>query len=120
MRPSAIGEKTVLVVAICFFLLLAGVVIFRVLIKIKKQNPPLVKIFKKFQKMLSTMALIGFMLLFLGYEQIYLLGAHFWFLVWLLGFLVWLGFIIYHMVAKLPKEKSELEQKKKFEKYLPR
>ena len=70
--------------------------------------------------MLSTMPLVGFVLLFLGYEQIYLLGAHFWFLMWLLGLLVWLGFIVYHMVVKLPKEKSELEQKKKFEKYLPR
>ncbi len=120
LRPSSLGEKTVLIVAVCLLVLLAGAIFFRVLAKAKKQNPPFVKICKKLYKMLSTMVLVGFVLLFLSYEQIYLLGSHFWFLLWFLGFLTWLGFIIYHFFAKMPKEKEELEQKKRFEKYLPR
>jgi phosphatidylglycerophosphate synthase len=118
LRPSPLGEKTVLIVGGCFVAILVVALVLNFLAKTKKQNPPLAKIFKKFYKMLSTMAFMGLALLFLSYEQIYLLGAHFWFLVWFAGFLIWAVFIVYHIVKRMPEEKKELEQKKRFEKYL--
>lgn len=120
LRPSALGEKTVIIIAVCLAALIVGAGVTKFLIKAKKQNPPLAKVLKKIYKMLGTMAFLGYAILFLSYEQIYLLGAHFWFLIWVTGFLVWSGFIIYHLAAKMPKEKTELSQRKQFEKYLPR
>lgn len=120
MKPGALGERTMIVIIVVFAVFMLAALIFRFLVKVKKQNPPLVKVFKKFYKMLFTMALVGFFLLFLAYEQIYLLGAHFWFLVWFLGLLAWTVFIVRHMIVRMPKEREALEQKKRFEKYLPR
>ena len=120
LRPSALGEKTVLVVAIGFLVMTAAAIILKFFARARKKNPPEVKLLKKISKLLSTMAIVGLVLLFLSYEQIYLLGSHFWFLVWLAGVLVWAVFILLYVVKKMPREKEELEKKQKFLKYLPR
>lgn len=120
LRPSALGERTVMILAVGFAVLLALAIFLKIFSKTKKQNPPLVKLLRKLQKMLSVMAFVGFVLLFLSYEQIYLLGAHFWFLAWLLGLIVWMVFIVLYAFRKMPAEKSELEKKQKFLKYLSR
>jgi len=120
LRPEAIGERAVRFLIVIFGLVLILAIFFRIMAVLKKKNPPLVKLFKKLQKLFLVMGFVGFVLLFLSYEQIYLLGSHFWYLVWLIGFLVWLGFVIYYLVSEMPKEKREFEKKKRFEKYLPR
>lgn len=120
LRPSPLGERTVMILAVGFAVFLALAVFLKIFSRTKKQNPPLVKLLRKIQKMLSVMAFVGFVLLFLSYEQIYLLGAHFWFLAWLAGLLVWAVFIALYALRKMPAEKSELEKKQKFLKYLPR
>ena len=119
LRPSALGEKTAIVVAVGFVALLVAAIILNFLAKTKKQNPPLVKLFKKIGKMFSTMALIGFVLLFFSYEQIYFLGSHLWFLLWLAGFVVWTVFIVLYALRGMRREKEELEKKQRFMKYLP-
>ncbi len=120
LRPSALGERTVMIFAVGFAVLLALAIFLKIFAKRKKQNPPMVKLFRKIQKMLSVMAFVGFALLFLSYEQIYLLGAHFWFLVWLAGFIVWTVFIVLYAVRKMPREKEDLLKKQRFLKYLSR
>jgi len=120
LKPSALGEKTVLILAIGFLAMVAVAILFKFLARARKKNPPQVKLLKKLSRMFSTMALVGFVLLFLSYEQIYLLGGHFWFLVWLLGLLVWAVFILIYAVRKMPREKEELARRQRFLKYLPR
>jgi uncharacterized membrane protein len=89
-----------------------------IIIRIKKQNPLLVKLLKKISKMLSTMAFLGFVFLFFSYEQIYFFGSRFWFLFWFAGLIVWAIFIALYAIRKMPKEKDDMEKKKKFLKYL--
>ncbi len=120
LRPSPIGEKTALILLIGFAALVVAAVVLNFLVKTKKQNPPLIKLFKKISKMLYTMAFLGIVFLFFSYEQIYFLGSHFWFLLWLAGLIVWVVFIVLYAVKKMPKESDDLKKKQRFLKYLPR
>lgn len=63
-------------------------------------------------------AVIGLVLLFFNYEMVPFLSARFWLLIWALGFLVWLAFII-KLAVKIPQKKVQLEKEKEFRKYIP-
>lgn len=117
-RPVAPSDRTVIILAVFFAIFLALAIVCGVSAKAKKQNPPLVKLLRKLKKMFSTMGLIGFIVLFFSYEQIYLLGSRFWFLFWFIGLIVWVIFIVLYAIRKMPKEKDELEKKQKYLKYL--
>ena len=119
IKPSPLGEKTVLIMAIGFLAIVAVAILFKFIARTKKKNPPQIKLLKKLSRMFSTMALVGLVLLFFSYEQIYILGSHFWFLVWLLGLLVWAVFILIYAVRKMPREKEEFAKRQRFLKYLP-
>jgi glucan phosphoethanolaminetransferase (alkaline phosphatase superfamily) len=118
LRPTALSKQTTIVLVAGFGIFLLTAVILGFLAKIKKQNPPLAKLLRKLKKMFSVMAVVGFILLFFSYEQIYLLGSRFWFLLWFIGLVVWLVFILLYAVGKMPKEKDDLEKKQKYLKYL--
>lgn len=118
LRPAALSERTMVILVVGFAVFLVLAIVCGISAKIKKQNPPLVKLFRKVKKMLSTMGILGFIVLFFSYEQIYLLGSRFWFLLWFIGFVVWTVFIVLYAVKKMPKEKDELEKKQKYLKYL--
>ena len=100
------------------FCLISSLVL-QILVYFLKRNIILVKVFKKFYKFSFTVGLIGFVLLFFTYEQIIFLGSYFWYLVLLLGSLIWFVFIVYFLIKNIPKEKKALEERKRFEKYLP-
>jgi len=120
LRPSALSEKAVWFLLISFIVILGIAIFFRVLMYFRKKNPSFVKLFKKMHRLFLIMGLVGLILLFLSYEQIYLLGSHFWYLLWLIGFLIWLGFVIRYLIVQMPREKEEIEKRKRFLKYLPR
>jgi FtsH-binding integral membrane protein len=67
-----------------------------------------------------TIAITGFIFLFFNYERASVIGSRIWFLIGGVGFLVWLGFILYDIIVRLPREKKALSEKEKFEKYLPK
>ncbi len=120
MKSSAPSGRTITIFIIGFAVFFVLAIACGVLAKTKKQNPPMVKLLRKLKKMFSTMAIVGFILLFFSYEQIYFLGSRFWFLIWFLGLVVWVVFIALYAVRKMPREKNELEKKQKFLKYLDR
>lgn len=63
-------------------------------------------------------AVIGLLLTFFNYEMVPFLSARFWFLLWVIGMLVWL-FFIYRIAVKIPEKKARLEKEKEFNKYIP-
>ncbi|MFC1612257.1 hypothetical protein ACFL29_00180 [Patescibacteria group bacterium] len=63
--------------------------------------------------------LVGLVLLAFNYERATLLAARFWFLLWLIGFGVWLYFII-RKIRRLPQREVELKKQAQFDKYLPK
>ena len=65
-----------------------------------------------------TNVVIGLLLTFFNYEMVPFLSARFWFLLWLIGMLVWL-FFIYKIMIKIPQKKALLEKEREFKKYIP-
>lgn len=47
------------------------------------------------------------------------LGSRFWFLLWALVALVWLGFIMRYLVKTAPQERAERAKLQAYQKYLP-
>jgi amino acid transporter len=95
-------------------------IVFSFIKKDKKIDSYLRKRFDRFQRMFLALGAAGFALLFFTYEKAYVFGARFWYLIWILGFLTWLGFIIYDLIKKMPKERKADKDKASFEKYLPK
>lgn len=118
LRSAALSKKTTIILAVCFAIFLAAGIVCGFLIKSKKQNPPVAKLFRKLKKMFQTMAVVGFIVLFFSYEQIYFMSGRFWFAAWLIGLVVWAVFIALYALKKMPKEKDELDKKQKYLKYL--
>ena len=62
--------------------------------------------------------IVGSILMFFNYEMVHFLSARFWFLLWgasLVGWLVFIGKIIF----RIPQKRARLEKEKEFKKYLP-
>lgn len=120
LNPGPITYKFQLVLTWLFggFLILA--VVFRILIFSQRKNGLIIKFWRKLFRLCLIMSLIGFILLFFFYEGVPILGARFWFLVWILGVIVWLILALIFLIFKIPKIRKENEGKKQFEKYLPK
>ncbi len=99
--------------------LIVGAVI-RVVGSKRKDDKFVIAIFNKFGTLFLTSGFLGLLLYFFSYEQIYLFGARFWFLILGIIFLVWLGYIIRYIKKTVPKEKAEIAEREKFEKYMPK
>jgi glucan phosphoethanolaminetransferase (alkaline phosphatase superfamily) len=76
------------------------------------------KIYRRLSSFFLTNFIIGIFLLFFAYEAVPFLSSRIWFLLWVLGMLVWLGFIIYAL-AQIPKLKEKLAKEQEYKKYLP-
>jgi hypothetical protein len=76
------------------------------------------QLYGKLGSFIISNGLIGLVLFFFSAEQIPLLSARFWLLLWVIGALTWFFFIVRY-AKSLPKKKKELEKEREFEKYIP-
>ena len=70
--------------------------------------------------MLFTMGTLGMVVYFFSFEQIYLFGARFWFLLWFIGLVIWIVMIVRHAKVTIPDMKSAAANRAEFNKYIPR
>jgi magnesium-transporting ATPase (P-type) len=107
--------------AIFFFALL---IIIGIAIKIYKEVRPLekfqAKLLEKYFYLLTVMGAIGVAMVWLRYERVQILSARFWAIVWLVAVLIWLYPITKYHLKVVPQAKKQAEEKKLFQKYLPR
>ena len=54
------------------------------------------------------MGILGLMLFFFSFEEIPLLGARFWYLIWALGVGVWVALIVRYVVKVIPAERAAI------------
>ena len=66
------------------------------------------------------MGLIGEVIVWFRYERVYVLSARFWLLVWLIGLVVWLAFILKYQLKVIPQARAKLQKTQDFNKYLPK
>jgi hypothetical protein len=78
-----------------------------------------IKGWRRLKNLFLTMGITGLVYLFFAWQGIALLAARFWLIIWLLVTLIWLGFIGRYLFWEVPKLRRNIEQKRKFEEYLP-
>jgi ABC-type Co2+ transport system permease subunit len=70
--------------------------------------------------MLIVLGLLGLLLYFFSFEGITLLGARFWYPVWLLAVAGWVAWIVYYARVTIPEFRKRAGARKQIDKYLPR
>ena len=84
------------------------------------KDKPKRALFARVSNMVVTMGVLGLILFFFLYEQINFFGAHFWWLFWTIGLIVWIVSVIRFARTKLaPASEEQLRQKERA-KYLPK
>ncbi|MDD5043906.1 MAG: hypothetical protein PHD51_04635 [Patescibacteria group bacterium] len=119
-HPGPLLKSSLIALVVIFLVFMAGSVIikkfsdFRWAGRIKKI------IWRKISNMLGWLGILGLVYLFFAYEGVPVLGMRLWFLLWLIGLIVWLIFIIRYAVVKIPLKEKEQAEREHFEKYLPK
>jgi len=116
MRPGALDPRAQLYFVI-FLGILAFLAIFFAILK-KRSKSLFTKIFANLYTFSLANLIIGLVLWFFTFEMLPFLSMRMWFLLWLVGIFVWLGFIVYKLTL-LPKIKEEKQKLKEFNKYIP-
>ena len=83
-----------------------------------KQRGLYFKIWKHINLFAISNFVIGLFLLFFAYEALVMLSMRFFFLLWFLGMLIWLGFIIRDFI-KIPELREKLKKEAEYKKYIP-
>jgi hypothetical protein len=114
-QPGALlsSSSKIFIALIILFFALAAAAYF-----LKSRKGFYSRLWGKFGNFFVSHSLIGFVLWFFSTEQIPLLSARFWLLIWLVGAGVWLFFILRYSKT-LPEKKRELQKEKEFQKYIP-
>jgi len=105
-------------IVIFFIMFLAAIVI--VIVSWRNRNIVYKKLFSKIYTMLITIGLVGLLLLFFRYENVYFLSGRFLLLFLVVALLVWLGFIVYYGIRKFPLEITDYKDFLRKEKYIPK
>ncbi|MEK7497269.1 MAG: hypothetical protein AAB657_05240 [Patescibacteria group bacterium] len=78
------------------------------------------RIWRRLARFCLTISILTGVTLFFNQTATPILGARWWYLLWLISGLVWLGLIIYDWFVKVPKERNSREFYESYAKYLPR
>lgn len=107
-----------------FFILFALVVIVGAVIRLisrqKKDDRYVKRLYRKAAALAITMGLLGLLWLFFAFEEVYLFGARFWFLIWLVGLGTWIGFTLQFAQKRIPELRQEDAHLAEVNKYLPK
>ena len=80
----------------------------------------MVRAYRYFGQLFLTMGIAGMAWFFLTFEEIYLFGARFWFLVWLIIGIVWAWWIVRYVKVTIPELRQSGAAKKDSNKYIPK
>jgi len=116
--PKLTGTQFNIIVGVVVGLIILGVV-FKIIMMVNKLVP-LRKMWRRLGNLFITMGMLVGLSLFFTQTATPLLGARWWFLLWLLVALVWAGYITYYGIWQMPKILKADAEHKEFAKYLPK
>ncbi|MBU0531164.1 MAG: hypothetical protein ABIG32_02165 [Candidatus Uhrbacteria bacterium] len=99
-------------------ILILGAVV-RIVASNRKHDRLVKSIFDRVGSCLVSMGFLGVLLYFFSYQRIPFLGMRFWFLVWGVIFVAWLGWIVYYALKVVPKQRECLLNRLEQMKYMP-
>jgi ACR3 family arsenite efflux pump ArsB len=118
--PESLGPVFERIFFLLFGLMIVLGAVVRIVARHRKDDKYVIRTFKKIGQMLLVMGLLGLLWFFFTFEEIYLLGARFWLLIWVIAAGYW-TFTIWRYVKKtIPAERAATQNKADFNKYLPR
>lgn len=117
LQPKAMKPRALIILAVVFGVFVVAGLLCK--ISAKKIDALKAKGFNRLFHLLFTMGLLGGLYLFFAWQGAALLSARFWLIIWLLVTLVWIFFIIKYLVLEVPAKRREIDQRRRFEKYLP-
>lgn len=122
IRPLPMSKGFALAFLIFFALMIAAKVGIRM--HVAKAKRELTKADKKLydliQSLLLTMGSLGILWTFFAYEGIPILSARFWLVLWIIGLIIWIYFIVRYYVLEYTDFKIKLAEKERLQKYLPK
>ena len=116
-RPGAFTSLSLKIV-LGFLVLLAILTLISWLIKRKWSKGLYASFWRSLYTFFITNTLLGLLLTFFNYEMVPFLSARFWFLLWTIGMLIWIFFII-KAILKIPAKKEQLDKEREYQKYIP-
>lgn len=118
LRPQPMVLRgLIILIAINCLIIALGVAGFLAAPKIKDGLK--VKGIRKIVHLTLTMGIIGLVYSFFAWQGVAFLAARFWILVWAIVILAWGAFIAQYFFLEVPKLRSRIEDKRKFDKYIP-
>ena len=75
---------------------------------------------RRFSAIALWMGALGLLLVAFTHELVYFFGARFWYPLWLLVFLVLIGFLVKFLLVEVPEKKADYEERARIEKWLPK
>ncbi|OGY46010.1 MAG: hypothetical protein A3J65_02670 [Candidatus Buchananbacteria bacterium RIFCSPHIGHO2_02_FULL_45_11b] len=118
LRPPVMQPRAIIILTLAFGILIAlGLILkFRLPnIRDRLKN----KGYGRLIHLCFTFGLIGFVYLFFAWQGVALLSSRFWLVIMGLTLLVWLFFIGKYFILTIPKLRKEIEEKRKFSRYIP-
>jgi len=121
LRPVPLGPSLVGGIFSFFAWFLVASVVLRLLSHaMKKKDPRLADLLKRFARPLSTAGLLGLLFLLFAYEQVPILNLRLWFLLTLLLFVWQVGRVVVFAVREYPTLKHGDVERQRLEKYMPK
>lgn len=118
-EPPFLGAPALWAMVIIFGLMIVATIGLAILSQKGRFDQFLRRGFKKMANLLGWMGVLAFILLFFRYEFVPLLSRRFMFLLWAMGFITWLVFVLKYLLMKMPKLQQERQAKERLKKYLP-
>ncbi|MDX9893724.1 MAG: hypothetical protein RB292_04950 [Patescibacteria group bacterium] len=118
LRPAGMSLRAVIILAVIFVLTIAFGVASKIIARRTKDGLK-VKAYRRCFDLGLTMGILGLIYIFFAWQGVTLLSARFWLLIWFISLAGWLGFIFKYLLYDIPKLRKNIDQKRKFEQYLP-
>lgn len=120
ISPVRMGNTFTVGFFVLFALLCIGAAGARIAKRNAEIDKPMKHLLERSAGSAITGGVLGFIWLFLSFEEIAIFGARFWFLVWCVGMGIALWKIYVHATKEMPEERKRRNNKSEAAKYLPR
>lgn len=113
-------NSTIKIMAIFFAVFLAMAIILKIIQWVKKLEKYQDKMLEKLISFFTGLGIIGLIITWTRYERVLVFSSRYWLLVWLAVAIIWLYPIMKYWIKIMPEAKKHSEEKKAFQKYLPK
>jgi len=113
-------DGTIKIMAIFFAMFLVAAVIIKIVQQVKKLEKYQDKMLEKLISFFTGLGVIGLLITWTRYERVLVFSSRYWLLVWLAAAIIWLYPIMKYWIKIMPEAKKRSEEKKAFQKYLPK